>query len=335
MLTLDCLAAAVLQSYPHPFQSGSVVRHLGASGFSGAAIFRVAGVGGCLCLRAWPPQQNQGDLLQWTQQLLGKARERGLSFVPRVFSTTQGWTFVHKADRFWELQEWMPGHADFRQHPSSRRLENACAALAHLHRSWDDAHASVGPCPAVRRRLLALRRWNDFQFGACTAKNPASQAVSQRAAHVLSRWLPSVAPWLTPWTHRPFVLHPCHCDIWHDHILYVGDQVTGLIDFGAAKVDHAAVDLARLLGSLVEDDDAAWQTGLAAYRTARPFNRDEERLARCLDATGTVLGVANWLQRLVVEKRTEEEEAAALRRLETLVCRMERWETPLPFAAMR
>ena len=130
-------------------------------------------------------------------------------------------------------------------------------------------------------------------------------------------------------------LHACLCDVWHDHVLFTGDQVTGVIDYGAVKVDNAAVDLARMLGSLVGDDETAWQAALAAYRSVRVLSFEEERLARVLDVTGTVLGVANWLRRLAVEKRTAAEQEAVARRLETLVCRIAGWETKMPLAALQ
>jgi hypothetical protein len=56
---------------------------------------------------------------------------------------------------------------------------------------------------------------------------------------------------LAPWCHRPVPLQPCLCDSWHDHVLFESDAVTGLIDYGSAKIDHVAVDLARMLGSLM------------------------------------------------------------------------------------
>ena len=62
-------------------------------------------------------------------------------------------------------------------------------------------------------------------------------------------------------------MQPCLCDPWHDHVLFTGDQVSGVIDYGSVKEDHIAVDLARLLGSLVEDDENAWSIGLKAYQS--------------------------------------------------------------------
>ena len=118
----------------------------------------------------------------------------------------------------------------------------------------------------------------------------------------------------------------CVCDIWHDHVLFTGDAVTGLIDYGSVKPDNVAVDLARLLGSLVGDDAAAFARGLAAYKQVRPLSTDERALVPILDRTGVVLGIANWLRWLYVDGRVYEDRAAVARRLAALVERAECWK---------
>ncbi len=130
---------------------------------------------------------------------------------------------------------------------------------------------------------------------------------------------------LEPWRTAVLPLHACLRDVWHDHVLFEGDRVSGIIDYGAARVDHVSVDLARMLGSLVEDDRALWDAGLEAYRRVRPLSDAEEGLAVALDRAGTILSVANWLRWLAVEERAYEDPAAARRRMATLVARLERW----------
>jgi Ser/Thr protein kinase RdoA (MazF antagonist) len=117
-------------------------------------------------------------------------------------------------------------------------------------------------------------------------------------------------------------LQPCLRDVWHDHLLFEGERLAGLIDYAAAGVDTVATDLARLLGSLVEDDEGGWQAGLKAYREVAPLGREEERLARLLDRTGVAVGVFHWVRRLS-GRAPVEDMAAALGRLEALVRRLE------------
>jgi homoserine kinase type II len=120
-------------------------------------------------------------------------------------------------------------------------------------------------------------------------------------------------------------LQPCLGDLWHDHVLFDGDTVTGLIDYGAARLDHVAVDLARLLGSLAGDESNLRAAGLTAYRRVRPLSPDEEALVTVLDRTGTILGAANWLLWLYREGRVFEDREGVARRLAALVERIENW----------
>ena len=124
---------------------------------------------------------------------------------------------------------------------------------------------------------------------------------------------------------RMVPLQPCLCDVWHDHVLFDENYVTGIVDYGAMKIDHPAVDVARQLGSLVEDDAAGWAAGLAAYREVRVFTSEEEELARALDVTGTIVGATKWLRWLYHDDKEFTDRAAAIRRLEELVQRIEKW----------
>jgi Ser/Thr protein kinase RdoA (MazF antagonist) len=112
-------------------------------------------------------------------------------------------------------------------------------------------------------------------------------------------------------------------------VLFVGDAVSGLVDYGSVKVDHVAADLARLLGSLVPDDGAGMAAGLAAYGRLRPLSAQEEALVSVLDETGAVLGVTNWLRWLYRDGRWFEDRADmahVAQRLGQLVERLERWQ---------
>src|SRR5207245_414919 len=97
----------------------------------------------------------------------------------------------------------------------------------------------------------------------------------------------------------------------------------GVIDYGSVKPDNIAVDLARLLGSMVEDDDSQWIAGFQAYQNAGvPLSFEEQALSRALDATGTVIGAANWLKWIYLDGRAFEDWAAVGRRFESLVKRL-------------
>src|SRR5262249_7371727 len=179
--------------------------------------------------------------------------------------------------------------------PSTARLSAACAALGQLHQAWVPADTRYDVCPAVLRRFDSWQTWQQLlQTGwhpAPAAGDPYWATAAQVWQLVLRR-IDEVPRVLAPWSQRKVPLQPCVCDLWHDHVLFTADAVSGLIDFGSVKEDDVAVDLARLLGSLIGDDAALWEVGFQAYERIYPFGTQDRALARDLDPIGTILSAA-------------------------------------------
>ncbi len=88
---------------------------------------------------------------------------------------------------------------------------------------------------------------------------------------------------------------PCLRDVWHENVLFEGDEVSGLIDFGSLRAENVSADVARLLGSMAEDDRSQWRAGFAAYEQVRSLFEVEAMLAGTFDTSGVLLGWSNWL----------------------------------------
>jgi Ser/Thr protein kinase RdoA (MazF antagonist) len=127
---------------------------------------------------------------------------------------------------------------------------------------------------------------------------------------------------LEPLVRIAFPLQPCLRDIWHDHVLFTGDEVTGIIDFGGIDIDTPAVDVARLLGSLVGSEPPGWETGIDAYSAIRPLSSDERRAVTALDKSGTVLAGCNWIRWIYVEKRRFQNRSQVVTRFTRLLERL-------------
>jgi Ser/Thr protein kinase RdoA (MazF antagonist) len=330
--SIDRLGQDVLSRYPTVFQAAPLL-HLGnRGGFSGARLWRVETGGQSFCLRAWPTHQSDPSRLDFLHGLMRRARSAGLAFVPAVIATSDGHDHVEHGGRLWDLTEWLPGVADFHADPSPARLEAAAASLARVHLAWEQLFASANDvCPALQRRLSAAAGWQELRrsgwpVGWQAGHADPVQPVAERAWRIVDRRVADIPPRLQPWTDSRRTLQPCLCDVWHDHLLFTGDRLTGLIDYGAARVDHPAADVARMFGSLVPDDASAWQLALRAYRAVRPLGSEEAEMALALDETGTVIGVATWLRWLYEEFRPYEDRTAVARRLDLLVGRVERWD---------
>lgn len=344
---------SVLNRYPADCQP-TEVRALGtAGGHSGAQFWRLTAPGGELCLRRWPREHPTPQRLRAIHNVLAHAWDRGLRFIPRPMATRDARTFVQQDGYLWELTAWLPGWSDYHARPSEARLRAAMQALAAFHAaaaappvagaSSPSApaltgfpvaatvapHSGVlGPCPAVGQRLTRLR---DLMGGGLAAlrrdvdRNAARwPEVAARAAPIFSlfgtvagrieRGLSTVASASVP-------LQPCIRDIWHDHVLFEGEAVSGLIDFGAMRTDNVACDIARLLGSLVRDDPAGWEVGMSAYEaTAVPAI--DRRLVSALDESGVLLSALCWLEWVFREGRRFDSPSAVISRVDEHVQRL-------------
>ena len=137
---------------------------------------------------------------------------------------------------------------------------------------------------------------------------------------VLSKSVESV---IHRWAAEKVPLQPCLRDIWHDHVLFEGDRVSGLIDFGSVQFDNVAANVARLLGSMLGDDAAAWQRGLAAFETVRPLSDVEKSLVSAFDKSTVLMAGLNWLQWFFREGRQFDDRGAVIARVDTILARME------------
>lgn len=330
--TPDPPAPEVLSRYPAVFSAARLTPLGNRGGFSGARLWRVEAGAASFCLRAWPVRQSDPSRLDFVHGLMRGARGAGLTFVPAVVAASDGCGHVAHAGRLWDLTEWLPGRADFHAAPTAERLAAAARALARVHAAWENARATeTGVCPAIVRRLTAAAEWQELRRSGWRPRRDSADAdpvrpLAERAMPLVDRLVRTIAEQLRPWRERRWPLQPCHCDVWHDHLLFEGDRLTGLVDYGAAKVDHPSVDVARMFGSLVPDDPSAWRNGVAAYRVVRPFGDEEIDLALALDVTGAVIAAATWLRWLYEEFRPFEDRAAVAGRMTALVERMERWE---------
>jgi homoserine kinase type II len=267
---------------------------VGTAGFSGATVWRGEADGEShFALKRWPGWVTANHLRQ-IHAWMTAARTAGCAFVPTVLPTLSNNTVLTTADGCWDVTTWMPGRADFRTNSTPERLAAACEAVAAVHRAWAGLRTGSAPCPGVTRRLLLLDTWStrrgSFDFGGHPELARSLAVVAERIEACRAK--------LLPWRTIPVPTFPCHTDLWHDNILFTGNRVTGVIDYGAMKIDSPAVDLARMLGDLVGPHSPRFDEGLKAYQTAGPPVAVPAELVRVLSETGIVCAVANWHLRL-------------------------------------
>lgn len=325
-----------------------------SEGFSGAVVLRVVVEASQTapeaeyCLRGWPPKSLKRERLLGLHRMLEHIRDCGVTQVAVPLKSHLGSTMYTEAGQFWQLEPWMPGVADFSSAPSDQRLRNAMTVLAQ----WHDAAARFEPrnseaewfsqiaaatSPTVEDRLVRIHRFftSDAQrmrdlIVETTSLEPWGDQfpeLCEVARHILDFFELSAARVgedLLPYRDVRFRLQPCLRDVWHDHVLFDGDEVTGLIDPSAARSETPATDIARLLGSLLEDGDKRWDMAIAAYRAVRPLSDREAKLARVLDQSTALLSGLTWLERLFLHRLNYSNTPRVLSRLRQITQRMER-----------
>lgn len=299
----------VLTRWTADCRPGGVQFLAGAGGMSGARLWRLQTPRGELALRRWPAEHPSPERLRLIHAVIRHATARGCEFLAPPLPELSGETFVLHEGHLWELAPWLPGAADFHANRSAERLRAALTALARFHLAVESySHPGVGPAPAVIERTAQC---SDLLYGAGRIGleigfRRASDLApwTQADVETIGRLVPVVAAQLAAVGSVTVPLIPCLRDVWHDHVLYWGERVTGLIDYGATRIDTVATDLTRLLGSLVGDDPHGWNEGLDAYQRVRPLAAHELALLPALDASGIVLACVNWIQWICVEGRT-------------------------------
>lgn len=317
-----------------------------SAGFSGANVWRVDDGGQSYALRRWQSQMEVArlGLIHVIQSVLGLY---GPPVVPKLQKLRGAMTIVTEGGRLWELATWRPGTADFREQPSDARLTAAMCTLAAIHlaadnhistpwpldmealRGRDSAHAARRRSDSAARRVSRLleivheSRW--FKPAMILAPPEAEPLVGEAVA-LIKKLAPCELGKARAWQDTDLPLQYRLGDVHHDHVLFVGDDVTGIVDFGAVDFDAPAGDVARLLGSLVGDDRERWRQGLSAYESVRPMSDIERQSVAFFDSTGTVVSAANWLEWLWPRDPATgpaiANRAAALARLERLVERL-------------
>jgi Ser/Thr protein kinase RdoA (MazF antagonist) len=298
---------AILALYPAIARPLSAPEPLGnAGGSSGARLWRFASGLGPLVLRAWP---SDGPPARHIEQIHGWLAESArLGFVPAPLRTLGGATLVQHSGRLWELAPWMPGAADLRRPPAPARLRAGFAALAAFHQSLAH-HRMRGGSPGLARRA---REIDDLMLDGFLALEEAvnRQAADPRAP-LARRWLALAKPLAHPVAARVaaalnqvVVQQPCLRDVRPHHLLFDGDRITGLVDFGAMDVDTVAADLARLLLEWVGPDRAARAQALGSYAAIRPLDDVETALVEAFEASAALLTGGHWLRWHFVEGRS-------------------------------
>jgi Phosphotransferase enzyme family len=288
-----------------------------SGGLSGAKVWRCTSSRlGPLCLRQWPSLHPTPDRLLQIHRSMQYASEHAIDFVPKLCRDTKGNSFWRLRDHLWEMTQWLPGVADYLAKPSERKLISACNAIAQLHGVWQAMESYEAIPPSVLERQGTLAGWlHDPSLVEKLGKKLISKAESDLCMdtiRLLKTLGPSIAEELNHLVEQPILLQPVLRDAWNDHLLFYEEQIVGIIDYGAVRIDDPAIDLARMLGSLEPFDGERRSLGVATYNARRLHNPVSQNRVDFLDRCGTLLTALQWMHWLVLERRRFSADPASL-----------------------
>jgi homoserine kinase type II len=162
--------------------------------------------------------------------------------------------------------------------PSAMHCAAVGEALARLHLAGRDF-------PGRRPNALSVAGWRTLCDTACGRADRVqpglSKAMNGELAHLEAAW-PSDLP-----------QGVIHADLFPDNVFFLGDKLSGVIDFYFACTDTLAYDVAVCLNAWCFEPDHSYNLTkgrglLQAYMAVRPLSR-EERAALPLLARGAAL----------------------------------------------
>jgi homoserine kinase type II len=306
---------AVLDRYP------AIARPLGppeplgnAGGLSGSRLWRYPSGRGRLVARAWPEDGPPRLAIEQIHRWLRETNDLG--FVPVPLAALDGRALQEHGGRLWEVAPWLDGDAPPIP-PPSIPLRAGFAALAAFHQRLR-TDRTLGPSPGLQRRLREVEAllgggFNALERAGTALPNDPCWGLARRWLELARRAAPRLVEPLQRSSTRVVALQPCLRDVRPEHLLFRGDRLTGLVDFGAMAVESVAADLARLLTEWIGPDRVGRAEALKAYAAIRPLDEAETALIDAFDASAALLGAGHWVRWHFVEGRSFDEPGAVER----------------------
>lgn len=318
------------------FKHLSVVHaHRITGGFSSSRVWRLETPNQNYCLKSWPRLTAKTCRLNQIHQHLHLLSDANLEFVPRLVPDVLGSWLVEDENWLWEVTTWLAGQADNSVIVPRVRRESAIKAITKIHEIWrrNEVRRALSPGWNDRLKLLAKADSQRAFFSTILQPSVEKYFARQRIDETMpadsnsQRMLQELADRTISHLHRssrrlieslqelnqPQDLQFVIRDLHSEHVLYTGDLVTGVLDYGAARIDEPLLDLVRLLGSQAPFDRQARYETLELYLTLQVPDRIST--TKCLsmsplkrysllDEVSTLLSSIQWLDWLVVQHRS-------------------------------
>jgi hypothetical protein len=285
-----------------------------SGGFSGATIWRVEASPGRLFALRWTPQDAALpiDRVIRLHDLLTRVFDRGFEKIPVPVRLANGQSTLPADQGFWQLEPWMPGEHSTGMQVTASQIESAVAALTEF---WQRAASLVSSTaadnwffcrmarsPSVARRLRLVEELRSGELDELRRKilsDPDSEyrEYGRALTELLRERLEGIGDRLRDVEGLLFPLQPVIRDLRAPHLLFSGNDVSGLIDLTACGTDHVTVDLSRLVRSWFGTDHDRVSDFLSRFAQFRRLSLSELQLLSVLDESSVALSPVTWIRR--------------------------------------
>ena len=331
--------AALLGQFGLRHAAAEIIPLENSDGLSGAMLWKIipatafssAGPGP-FCLRRWPKEHPAPDRLAWIHAVLKHVQQQTKLPLPVPLATLTGETFIRAEGHLWELTPWLIGAADFAENHSPARTTAALQAVAQFHVagsqfSRHQQGEKFAPSQVVEDRFKQMQDWKDRKAFVLQAKAAdAPLQIRSFAEPILGhfwRLVPHLLPPLQIAAHLPVPWLPAIRDLRPEHLLFTGEQLTGILDFGALRWESPMLDLARLLSGCQQPTSEWVAAALASYHEVRPLDDSELHLLEPLLASVTLMSALTLLDWLILEQKPFSHPQLLIRRLAVLLRQLE------------
>ncbi len=238
------------------------------------------------------------------QSLGGVSSETGKwNPIPKVIPFHQGSPILESDSTLWTLSSWCSGQPKtLGAAISDSFLEQSSRLLAQLHHAGHIHGYQVSTSVGLIKRLECVQRWSEegilsqanrwletaFHRSSASEREEIWQPLIATFHHTLMSfhvWRKALVIRLEADAMRPHTNHWIIGDLWRENILVdatESERIRGLIDFGAARIDWAPLEVVRWFSSFLKFDDPRLATFLQRYN-------DEQKLLACTDSNSVPL----------------------------------------------
>jgi Ser/Thr protein kinase RdoA (MazF antagonist) len=211
---------------------------------------------------------------------------------------------------FWTIEEWLPGESlDGIEAVSDELLDQVVACISALHRAGREIGVTTRRSKGVQERIDRIERLKskvadptpgDLMQYFVGTPHIDSIKIGFETAHRFVQDQASV--WVRLLNSIQDLPPECHWvmrDLWRENILIAHGRISGIIDFGASRIDWPILELVRCASSFLLPNDPRWQSFLDSYALNLPTKESVSlELVLQLDQVATALSLIYWYEQL-------------------------------------